>query len=125
MTMRRTVTAKDAASVTMSMEMTVAGRKMPAQTVRIPFDRPYDPAAKPGQPQGSVEKVAEGTETLTVGGKEYACQWIQSRHTAGERTTEGKVWICRDVPLGGLVKTDTTSGEHKMTMTMTGCGKGG
>jgi hypothetical protein len=57
-------------------------------------------AADPARPPGTY---ADGTETITVGGKEYKARWykFKGRVEAGE--TDTQVWYSDEVP-GGLVK---------------------
>ena len=117
MGMTQTVTAKDETAVTLKIEMEAAGNKLPSQETKVALDQPYDPF-KTGAPNAKVEKVGEGEEKVTVGGKEYACKWFQAKvavtaPTGQEVTGSSKVWICKDVPLGGLVKMESQN-EIKM-----------
>ena len=128
---KQTVKAKDEKELTVLFEMDTAGQKH-SQEVKIPLDKPYDPtAAAPKMPQAKTEKLGEGDETITVGGKQYACHWVQIKATMGPGTVStSKVWSCPDVPLGGTVKMETvmdiTAGETAMkttsTMELTGAG---
>jgi hypothetical protein len=130
-TTKQTVTAKDEKEVTLQYETETEGRKH-AQEIKISLDKPYDPTASvAGMPQAKVEKLAEGDESVTVGGKAYACHWIQMKVTMGPgMVSASKVWICPDVPLGGTVKMesvmDIKAGDTVMkttsTMEMTGAG---
>ena len=130
-TVKQTVKAKDEKELTVLFEMDTAGQKH-SQEVKIPLDKPYDPAAAaPKAPQAKVEKLGEGDETITVGGKQYACHWTQVKATMGPAAVStSKVWSCPDVPLGGTVKMETvvdvTAGDTVMkttsTMELTGAG---
>src|SRR5262245_7913569 len=60
------------------------------------------------EPKG---KVTTGRETLTVNGKQLACEWTQVEDEAGEVT---KTWTCKDVP-GGVVKATTRSANSSST----------
>jgi len=55
-----------------------------------------------------VEKIGEGYETLTLGGKAYKCHWIKKRMTTtiqGRKiTVVSTAWNCPDVPVTNLVK---------------------
>lgn len=123
-TVKQTVTAKDEKTATVAVETEMAG--MPAQKneVKIELDKPHDQV-----PPGAERKtLKEGDETIWVGGKEYKCHWVETETTMkmpnnmGTGLTKAKVWTCQDVPLGGLVKmestTDITMGETKTTQKM-------
>jgi hypothetical protein len=134
-TMKQTVKAKDEKEITLIIEMEVMGQKVKQET-KIPLDQPYDPVKAGSQPDAKVEKVADGKETVTVAGKEYACQWYQVKMSmkapTGDMAGTGKSWICPDVPLSGLVKSEQdvefNAGGQPMKMHMTmelkDCGQG-
>jgi hypothetical protein len=112
--MKQTVKAKDERTVTLSIEMEVGAKKMAAHDVVIQLDQPYDPAATMmKQPDAKIEKLAQGQETVTVGGKQYACNWVQTRASVAQPgqqiTTDAKIWCCSDVPLGGMVKMEAVT----------------
>ena len=122
---KQTVTAKTEKEVTMKVETLMNGNSMGAQEVKIPLDQPYD-ATK--TTQGTTEKTGEGEESVTVGGKTYACKWITFKshtETNGMKIdSDSKVWVSTGVPLGGMVKTDTsTSMNIKVHMELSGAGK--
>jgi len=109
-TIKQTVKAKDEKEVTILIENEVAGAKM-AQETKVALDKPYDPT-RAGAKQGTdIQKVGEGKETITVGGKKYACTWYQVKMTMKQATGDisgvTKSWVCTDVPLGGLVKSES------------------
>jgi hypothetical protein len=128
---KQTVKAKDEKELTLLIEMDTAGQKY-SQEAKIPLDKPYDPTAGVAKmPQAKMETLGEGDETITVGGKQYACHWVQIRATMESGTVStSKVWNCPDVPLGGTVKMeramDITTGGTTMkttsTMELTGSG---
>lgn len=118
-TVKETVKSKTAAAITKQVDTVMAGRKM-SREVTVPLASLTSPSAAQG---AGYEKVAEGDENVTAGGKTYACHWIQGRVTVGDRKTESKVWICGQVPLGGIVKMET-SGAVRSVRTLTGCGRG-
>ena len=119
---KQTVVAKDATSVTLRTEMTVMGKKTSTET-KIPLNQPYEPY-KMGLPENvkfTVTPLGSGSETVTVGGKAYACKWtkvkvVMTAPTAMDSTS--KVWVCPDVPVTGMVKmeTDSTIAAGGMTM---------
>ena len=117
MTMKETVVAKDAASVTLRMVSSMMGHAMPPHDVKIPLDKPYEPYAA-GLTDAKVTKLGEGNETLIVGGKSYPCHWVKVKVSAtSPQPMEGttKVWTCSSVPVTGVVKMETES-----TMTVNG-----
>lgn len=133
MKMKQTVVAKDEVSVTLRTETTAMGKTMPAQDTKIMLNQPYEPY-KAGFTDAVVTPLGEGNETITVGGKAYACHWakvkiVATKPMAVESTTT--VWSCKDVPVSGMVKmvTDSTMkmGEKdmvtKMTMELVSAGK--
>jgi hypothetical protein len=108
-TLKQTVKAKDEKEVTLEIENQVMGRKMVNET-KISLTQPYDPTQSGIKGNAKVEKLGEGKETITVGGKQYDCKWFQVKMTRQQGPTlvtgTTKVWICADVPLGGMVKSE-------------------
>ncbi|MBI3829398.1 MAG: hypothetical protein HY291_07770 [Planctomycetes bacterium] len=128
MSTKQAVTAKDEKSITLKSQMTVMGRELPGGEIKIPLDQEYNPA---GGAKGSakMEETETGEETLTAGGKEYKCRWVKVKGTTEGRggkevPFEGKVWICKDVPLGGMVKMDGKADGNTFKKELTGCGQG-
>ncbi len=69
-----------------------------------------------------MEKLKEGKETLVVKGIKLNCDWIELRRTVDTKgmavTSTHKIWTCPDVPLSGIVKTETDfpqKGEKSMS----------
>ena len=122
--MKMEVVKKDEKTVTIKTEMAANGQKMPGQDMTIPLDVPAgDPQMPPG---AKLEKVAEGDEKITVGGKEYACHFVKNKVTMvmeipnmpkQEMEQITTVWTSKDVPCGGMVKTE--SEQIKPTKTKT------
>lgn len=110
---KTTVAAKDDKSITLKTVVEVAGVKMPEQSIVIKFDEPVKPV------ESKTEELEKGSETITAGGKSYACNWVKTKvvidNAQMKSTTVAKVWTSDDVPLGGLVKSESTS-----TMVMNG-----
>lgn len=130
--MKQTVVAKDATSVTLRIDTEMMGQKQ-STTTKIPLDQPYEPH-KIGQPEGvSITLLGTGTETITVGGKSYACTWSKAKVVMAKEKTEmvSKVWVSKDAPLTGVVKSESDmstsqQGQNfsmKMFMELTGSGK--
>lgn len=133
MKMKQTVIARDEVSVTLRTVMTTMGKEMPAQDSKIMLNQPYEPY-KQGFTDAVVTPLGEGNETITVGGKPYACHWakvkvVATKPTAVEATTT--VWSSKDVPVSGMVRMVTESTmkmegkamNTKMTMELVSAGK--
>ena len=128
MSTKQSVTGKDEKSITLKTQMTVMGRELPGGEVKIPLDQEYNPA---GGAKGSakMEETETGEEPLTVGDKEYKCRWVKVKGTTEGRggkevQFEGKVWICKDVPLGGMVKMEGKADGNSFKKELSGCGQG-
>jgi hypothetical protein len=133
-TTKMTITAKDDKEVTYKIEatFTAAGKKMvaPVQTQKIDLTKPYDAiAARNMKAKGvTIETVGEGKEKLKIGDKEYDTTWKKLKATSKimdiEMVSEYKMWFCKDVPLGGLVRMDTEVGAITSKLEITGSGSG-
>ncbi len=123
MVMKQTIVAKDDASATMRIEVTMGGMSMPGgKEIKIALDQPYDPLTAT-QEGAQVTILAEGDETITVNGTSYACHWVQAKVVvtqpqAVEATS--RIWTSKDVPVGGLVRMESegklNAGGQDMTM---------
>src|SRR5437762_12390276 len=72
LTVKMTVTDIDDKEATISTVATVKGMQTPAQTTKIDLTKPYDPTSAANIPKDSkakVEKLGDGKEKITVGGK--------------------------------------------------------
>lgn len=102
--------------------------KTPPQKQKIDLTKPYDPATanKPMMKGAKVEKGEEGEEKIKIGDKEYDTKWTKSKTsiTVGGMTlvSESKVWICKDVPFGGMIKMETSTMGIEITMELIGTG---
>lgn len=129
--MKQTVKEKSDKEITISIEMDMGGNKN-TQEQKIDLTKEYNPAANSAQPGAKapkVEKLGEGDEAITVGGKEYKTHWVESKSSVamGPTTLEStvKVWSSKDVPLSGLVKmTTNVSTGVKTSMELTGSSAG-
>jgi hypothetical protein len=105
------------------MEMT-----SPIQKQTIDLTKDYDAvsAANLQNSGAKIEKLGEGKEKLKVGGKEFDTKWtkMKSTTTVGEISivSEFKMWFCKDVPLSGLVKMDTSVNSISTTLELVGSG---
>jgi predicted NodU family carbamoyl transferase len=133
MKMKQTVVAKDDISVTLRTLTTMMGKELPPQDTKIMLNQPYQPYTQ-GFSDAVVTPLGEGNETISVGGKSYACRWAKVNvvaNTPAAVKSTSKVWSSKDVPVSGLVKMESetvmTVGGNTMnttmTMQLTGSGK--
>src|SRR5262245_53180140 len=89
----------------------------PVQKQTVDLTKSYDPivAANLKRNNVKIEKLAEGKEKLKVGQKEFATNWTKLRSTTTVNNvtivTDYQMWFAAEVPLGGLVRMDTTGGN--------------
>ena len=106
--MRQTVTAKTDSECTLEVVMkTPAGEYK--QTMKINLNEKYDPRKPVGDTEATVKELEKGEETLAVAGKSLKTQWTKYEVNSkkGPLTSMiGKAWVCKDVPLGGMVKAE-------------------
>jgi hypothetical protein len=109
--MRQEVVAVSEKDVTIKTITTINGMTLPADTRAFPINSKADPAA--GNKDVKIVDEKSGTETLKIGGKEYRCTWraVTTLAKVGdmEVKSEGKVWISKDAPVFGMVKTVSTT----------------
>ncbi|MCE9530239.1 MAG: hypothetical protein K8T89_03755 [Planctomycetes bacterium] len=129
--MKTTVTAKDDKEVTIKTSLLLNKMDIPGQESKIDLTKPYDPTSTANLPKDAnakVEKTGEGDEEIEVGGKKYACKWMEMKITAKIMNTDFeskvKVWMNKDVPLSGMVKMDMKSQISNMTMELKDKGSG-
>jgi hypothetical protein len=127
-TMKQTVKAKTDKEATVEVEATAPGQNF-KQEQKIPLDKPFDPtemAKQQGGPNADVEKISEGKDSVTVGGKKYDCKWVKLKVKVKQFNIESTstVWFSSDVPLSGLVKMEAEVMGQKYVMELTGSGKG-
>ncbi len=132
-TSKMTIIAKDDKEVTYQIEgtFTANGKTMvsPIQKQTIDLTKPYDPvaaAARMSAKGTKIETVGEGKENLKIGGKDYETTWkkLKATTTINNMTmvSEYKMWFCKDVPLGGLVRMDTEVAGIATKLEITGSG---
>ena len=117
---RLTIIAKDDKEVTYEVtgKISFNGKEMavPVQKKTIDLTKPYDPivAANLARTGTKIETVGEGTEKVTIGGKEYDTKWTKLKAT----TTVGDVTLfpntrcgsSRACPYPGWCMDTSTSG---------------
>ena len=119
---KRTVTNKTDTEVTMEIATKVMGHETKV-THTVKLDEKFDPRemAMKGQPGATFKELDKGEETITVADKALKTTWTSFEITGvqGQEAAnmKGKAWVCPDIPLGGLVKSETDMGGRG-TMTM-------
>ncbi len=110
-TMRQEVVAVSEKDVTVKTITTLNGMTLPADVKAYPINNKYDPTN--GNKDVKIVAESSGEETLKIGGKEYRCTWRAVTTSAKvadmEVKSEGKVWISKDAPVFGMVKTVSTT----------------
>lgn len=123
----QTVTAKTDKEATVEVSGKMAGMDIPKQTQKIDLTKPYDPTSAANLPQGAdakIEKLKDGKEAVTVGGKEYKdAEWatykMKGKAMGIDIDADFKVWTSKSVPLGMLkMEMNSMVVGQKMEMTM-------
>jgi hypothetical protein len=127
-TIKQTVSARDAEGVTLKVEMSMGGKPLQATDQRVSLMEPFDPARMLQSPavKSQVTKLGEGEETVMVTGKKYKCTWVKNRVITEFNgqiiETNSKMWVSKDVALGGLVRAETETAGAVTVMELTGVG---
>ena len=116
--MRQTVLAKTDSECTLEIAMkTPAGEYKQQQKINL--NEKFDPR-KQGDSKADVKELEKGEETITAGGKSLKTQWTKYEVTSKSGPLQsmiGKAWVCKDVPLGGMVKAEQDiKGVGKQTL---------
>lgn len=101
------------------------GRDMPQGEEHIELNKAYRQDGDGESFQYEIKATKD--DKVTVGGKEYACKLVEMKITTSGLDTDEitrKVWISKDVPLDGIVKSVTNYGKNTKTRELLGCGKG-
>ncbi len=135
-TVRSTLTELKDKVATVSSKLVVADfdpELIPAIPAHgIPVGVALDPSQLPDDVYSKLDakptRVTTAKETLTVAGKKLACDRVEMtvRRGAGDDAYDvvTKYWVCKDVPLTGLVKAEVAEkipslGEVKATYQLT------
>jgi len=132
-TMKQTVVEKDDKSITLEVVMNILGQEQ-KQTQKIDLTKPFNPLGGPGLPPGAevkMEKKESGKESIEVGGKKQDTEWTSYKVavSANGMNIDGdvKVWLAKELPMGGVVKTEMKmklmGQEMEMAMNMEKHGK--
>ncbi|MBI3407785.1 MAG: hypothetical protein HY040_05440 [Planctomycetes bacterium] len=125
---KQTVKAVDDKKVTIRIEMTVDGKTRPSTEKQISLDELVDPLKSIGKDKAKVEKLESGKETIEVANKKLECEWISFKTTSDLKgktiETTTKVWINREIPVNGLVRSESSFAGGKFALELTGFGRG-
>ena len=107
----RTVSTVDESNVRIDEYFMMGGSRTGGLGRLVPLNKPFEPISGLAE-TATITVVSESAETLTLAGKSFACTKIQ--RTINQPVNDDKlqtkwvgtstIWICPDVPLGGLVK---------------------
>lgn len=115
----RAVRLVEEASVGIDEYVAMGGRRTAGLGRIVSLEKPFEPLAGLAE-TAKVTIVSESAETLKLAGKSYACTKIERKivQPLNEETFQAKwegtstIWICPDVPLGGLVKMENRYTEQ-------------
>jgi hypothetical protein len=119
-TTTQTVTARDADSVTIRTLSSVPGQEAPAVVEKIALDSSADRGTAK---IGKVEKLGSGNAVIAIGRKQLSCEWVKYRFTT-TTTTVCSAWTSSEVPIHGLVKSETDANGSKTVMELIDFGFG-
>jgi hypothetical protein len=100
----------------------------PVQKLTVDLTKPYDPivAANLKRTGTKIEKDGEGREKIKVGEKEFDTKWSKLKCSTTQNgvtiASDFKFWHCKDVPLGGLVRMETSTGMFTTTLELIASG---
>ncbi len=107
---KQTVVDKNDKEVTIEAIANIFGQEQ-SQKHTIDLTKPYDPLSTTQLPPGvdaKVEKAEAGKETVEVAGKKHEAEWTRYKLKLSlmgqDIEGETKVWLAKDIPLGGMAK---------------------
>ena len=110
-TMKQEVTAVSEKEVTVKTITTINGMELKPSEQTIDLTKKADPSVEEkNKKKFRIVETGKGQETLRIGGKDYKCDWRSMTTTVTQNgmdiVTEAKVWISKDAPVYGMVKTE-------------------
>jgi len=111
----RTISTADDGRIRIDEYLMMGGQRTTGLGRLVPLSKPFEPISGLAETT-TVTVVSESAETLTLAGKSYACTKIQRKinQSVNDEKFQTKwagtstIWICPDVPLGGLVKMENS-----------------
>jgi hypothetical protein len=125
--MRQEVVAIKGKEVTVRFTSTVNGQDLPVTEQTFDLSKKVDPNVGVDKADNlKIKETGVGKETLKVNSKDYVCDWranhIIATANGQEFVSESKVWISKDAPLFGMVKTETRAFGMLTVMELTESG---
>jgi hypothetical protein len=111
-TMKQEVTAVTDKEVTIRFTTTINGMEQKATEQKIDLTQKADPAVEAAnRKKFNIVDTGKGQEILKINGKDYKCDWKSMTTTVTQNgmeiVTESKLWMSKDAPVFGMVKTET------------------
>lgn len=118
----RAIRMVDEASVGIDEYMLMGDQRSAGLGRIVSLEKPFEPLAGLAD-AATVKVVSESADTIRVAGKNFACRKIERKikQPLDDEKFQGKwegtstIWICPEVPLGGLVKMETRFAEQLMS----------
>lgn len=118
----RTVSVVDDSGVRIDEYLMMGGQRTTGLGRLVSLSKPFEPISGLAE-AATVTVASESAETLNLAGKSYACTKIQRKinQPVDDEKFQPKwvgtstIWICPDVPLGGLVKMENSYEEQLNT----------
>ncbi len=126
-TSKQEVIAVTDKEVTIRFTSTVNGIEQKPTEQKIDFTKKADPAVEAeNRKKFKIVDTGKGQETMTINGKDYRCDWRSSTTTATvngmDIVTESKLWMSRDAPVFGMVKTESKTFGQTTVVELTDAG---
>jgi len=119
------VTEVNEFAVKMSIGEKNEEREMPPGEIDVELNKPHHWGKMGGS---HYQKQGEATEKITVGGKTYDCKrtdYVITSDVPEQEVTTEKVWVCTDVALDQIVKSELTIGKKTIVRELVASGKAG
>jgi len=104
---KRIVTKVTATEVTVEVVTIVSGQKDTKDSYTIKLNEPYD-YFKTYSESAKSKATATGEDKLVVKGSSLNTKWTEYELDNGGKVRKHKMWISTELPLDGVVKSETT-----------------
>jgi len=113
-TSKQEVIAVTEKEVTIRFTSTINGMELPTTEQKIDLTQKADPAVEAeNRKKFKIVDTGKGQVTLKIDGKDYKCDWRSMTTTATvngmDYVTESKLWMSKDAPVFGMIKSETKS----------------
>lgn len=129
MEMKQTVSKKTDEEATIDVSTKVHGQDIKS-SFTVKLNEKYDPRKmQMAGAEVEVKELGTGEEELDINGKKIKTKWAQYETTGKANgqpfNSKGKSWVSTEVPLGGMVKSETElKGMGLTTMVLKDFGRG-